>query len=249
MSSTLIVCPRGTTNKRRTTTNNNSSSHYHNSAPSRPQPLIFTGAEPIHPVHCPRKLPTWSWSLKTRSFSCHFGGLSSKWSMSGVSLTGGLLQDFPPSPHTQGSVASPLTCSRRNSGTLTIPQYRFMEKKNTHYHSLESLLRVAPCFPAVLFSHQRCVTVSPFSRSSLQVTISDYFYLDVHLCGFSETKKEEKGGCTVKYWVPSQRSRKRSPWGSLEGGHGMVKNTKSCLNSRRKMNKRTGHTIHRQTSP
>ena len=37
------------------------------STPSRPHPLICTGAEPIHPVHCPRQLP---------SFSCHFGGVT-----------------------------------------------------------------------------------------------------------------------------------------------------------------------------
>ena len=32
---------------------------HHDSAPSRPHPLICTGAEPIHPVHCPRQLPAW----------------------------------------------------------------------------------------------------------------------------------------------------------------------------------------------
>ena len=53
-------CPsRGTTDKRRKTTTNSSSSHRHDSAPSRPHPLICTGAEPIHPVHCPRQLPAW----------------------------------------------------------------------------------------------------------------------------------------------------------------------------------------------
>ena len=31
----------------------------HDSAPSRPHVLICTGAEPIHPVHCPRQLPAW----------------------------------------------------------------------------------------------------------------------------------------------------------------------------------------------
>ena len=29
---------------------------HHDSAPSRPHPLICTGAEPIHSVHCPRQL-------------------------------------------------------------------------------------------------------------------------------------------------------------------------------------------------
>ena len=47
---------------------------HHDSAPSRPHPLICTGAEPIHPVHCPRQLPAWPWPPETRSFFCHFGG-------------------------------------------------------------------------------------------------------------------------------------------------------------------------------
>ena len=56
-------CPsRGTTDKRRTTTTNSSSSHHHDSAPSRPHPLICTGAEPIQAVP-PRNevilLPFW----------------------------------------------------------------------------------------------------------------------------------------------------------------------------------------------
>ena len=34
------------------------------------------GAEPIHPVHCPRQLPALTWPPKTRSFSCQFGGVS-----------------------------------------------------------------------------------------------------------------------------------------------------------------------------
>ena len=74
MASSPIIYPRGTTDKRRTTTTNSSSSHHHDSAPSRPHSLICTGAEPIHPVHCPRKLPAWPWSPETRSFFCHFGG-------------------------------------------------------------------------------------------------------------------------------------------------------------------------------
>jgi len=57
VASSLIARPRGTTDKRRTTTTNSSSSHHHDSAPSRPHPLIYTGAEPIHPVHGPPKLP------------------------------------------------------------------------------------------------------------------------------------------------------------------------------------------------
>jgi len=32
---------------------------HHDSAASRPHQLICTGAEPIHPVHCPRQLPAW----------------------------------------------------------------------------------------------------------------------------------------------------------------------------------------------
>ena len=32
---------------------------HHDSAPFRLHPLICTGAEPIHPVHCPRQLPAW----------------------------------------------------------------------------------------------------------------------------------------------------------------------------------------------
>ena len=47
----------------------------HDSAPSRPHPLICTGAKPIHPVHCPRQLPAWPWPPETRSFFCHFGGV------------------------------------------------------------------------------------------------------------------------------------------------------------------------------
>jgi len=54
-----IARPRGTTDKRRTTTTNSSSSHNHDSAPSRPHLIICTGAEPIHPVYCPRQLPAW----------------------------------------------------------------------------------------------------------------------------------------------------------------------------------------------
>jgi len=50
-----IARPRGTMDKRRTNTTNSSSSHHHDSAPPRPQPLICTGAEPIHPVR-----PSWS---------------------------------------------------------------------------------------------------------------------------------------------------------------------------------------------
>jgi len=68
-------CPsRGTTDSRRTTTTNSSSSHHRDSAPSRPHPLICTGAEPIHPVHGPPKLRAWPWPPETRSFFCHFGG-------------------------------------------------------------------------------------------------------------------------------------------------------------------------------
>jgi len=48
---------------------------HHDSAPSRPHPLICSGAEPIHPVHCPRQLPAWPWPPETRSFFCHFGGV------------------------------------------------------------------------------------------------------------------------------------------------------------------------------
>ena len=74
MASTPIACPRETTDKRRTTTTNGSSSHHHDSAPSRLHSLIYTGAEPIHQVRCPRKLPAWPWPPETRSFFCHFGG-------------------------------------------------------------------------------------------------------------------------------------------------------------------------------
>ena len=74
MASSPITCPRGTTDKRRTTTTNNSSSHHHDSAPSRPHPLICTGAEPIHPVHGPPKPRAWLRPPETRSFFCHFGG-------------------------------------------------------------------------------------------------------------------------------------------------------------------------------
>ena len=74
VASSPIACPRGTMDKRKTTTTNSSSSHHHDSAPSRPHPLICTGAEPIHPVHGPLKLPAWPWPPETRSFFCHFGG-------------------------------------------------------------------------------------------------------------------------------------------------------------------------------
>ena len=73
MTSSPFARPRGTTDKRRTTTTNSSSSHHHDSAPFRPHPLICTGAEPIHPVHGPPKLPAWPWPPEMRSFSCHFG--------------------------------------------------------------------------------------------------------------------------------------------------------------------------------
>jgi len=76
VASSPIACPRGTMDKRRTTTTNSSSSHHHDSAPSRPHLLICTGAEPIHPVHGPLKLPAWPWPPETRSFFCHFGGIS-----------------------------------------------------------------------------------------------------------------------------------------------------------------------------
>jgi len=59
---------RGTTDKRRTTTTNSSSSHHHDSALSRPHPLICIGAEQIHPIYCPCKLPAWPWPPETRSF-------------------------------------------------------------------------------------------------------------------------------------------------------------------------------------
>ena len=49
---------------------------HHDSALSRPHPLICTGAEPIHQVHCPRQLPALPWPPETRSFFCHFGGVS-----------------------------------------------------------------------------------------------------------------------------------------------------------------------------
>ena len=50
--------------------------HY-DSAPSRPHPLICTGAEPVHSVYCPCQLPAWPWPPETRSFFCHFGGVFS----------------------------------------------------------------------------------------------------------------------------------------------------------------------------
>jgi len=56
VASSPIARPRGTTDKRRTTTTNSNSSHHHDSALPRLQPLICTGAEPIHPVHGPPKL-------------------------------------------------------------------------------------------------------------------------------------------------------------------------------------------------
>jgi len=74
VASSPIACPRGTTDKRRTTTTNSSSLHQHDSAPSRPHLSICTGAEPIHPVHGPPKLPAWPWPPDTRSFFCHIGG-------------------------------------------------------------------------------------------------------------------------------------------------------------------------------
>ena len=74
MATSPIARPRGTTDKRRTTTTNSTSSHHHDSVPSRPHPLICTGAEPIHPVHGPPKLQAWPWPPETRSFHCHFGG-------------------------------------------------------------------------------------------------------------------------------------------------------------------------------
>ena len=40
--------------------------HHHDGAPSRPHPLICTGAEPIHPVHCPRQLPALPWPPETK---------------------------------------------------------------------------------------------------------------------------------------------------------------------------------------
>ena len=64
---------RRMTGMRRTTTPDSSSSHHHDSALSRPHSLICTGAEPIHQVHGPPKLPAWLWPPETRSFSCHFG--------------------------------------------------------------------------------------------------------------------------------------------------------------------------------
>jgi len=61
-ASSPIVCARRTTDERRTTTTNSISSHHHDSAPSRPHPLICTGAEPIQAV-APRNevilLPFW----------------------------------------------------------------------------------------------------------------------------------------------------------------------------------------------
>jgi len=47
---------------------------HHDSAPSRPHPLICTGTEPIHPVHFPRQLPAWPWPHETRSLFYNFGG-------------------------------------------------------------------------------------------------------------------------------------------------------------------------------
>jgi len=81
VASSPIARPRGTTDKRRTITTNSSSSHHHDSVPSRPHPLICTGAEPIHPVHSPPKLPAWPWPPETRSFSFHFGGFFFKQSL------------------------------------------------------------------------------------------------------------------------------------------------------------------------
>ena len=73
-------CPsRGTMDKRRTTTTNSSSLHHNDSAPSRPHPLICTGAELIQPVHGPPKLRAWPWPPETRSFFCHFGGSGLSW--------------------------------------------------------------------------------------------------------------------------------------------------------------------------
>jgi len=84
VASSPIARPRGTTDKRRTTTTNSSSSHHHDSAPSRPHPLICTGAMPICPVHGPPKLPAWPWLPETRSFSCYFGEFFSVLLSSGV---------------------------------------------------------------------------------------------------------------------------------------------------------------------
>jgi len=81
---------------------------HHDSAPSKPHPLICTGAEPIHPVHCPRQLPTWPWPPETRSFFCHFGEVFI-------------------------SCRINLRIFRTNDpGTVTIPQDRFDKNKATH---------------------------------------------------------------------------------------------------------------------
>jgi len=53
---------RETIGQHRTTTTDSSSSHHHDSAPPRQQPLICTGAKPIHPDHGPPKLAMESWS-------------------------------------------------------------------------------------------------------------------------------------------------------------------------------------------
>jgi len=82
VASSPIARPRETTDKRRITTINRSLSHHHDSAPSRPHPLICTVAGPIQPVHSPPKLPAWLWPPETKSFFCHFGWFSSIHGMS-----------------------------------------------------------------------------------------------------------------------------------------------------------------------
>ena len=79
--------------------------------------------------------------------------------------------------------------------TVMIPQYRFTKTKK---HILPQT-RVSPTsrslFPGVCsFSHQRCVAVSPFSRSSLNFRL---LLPGCSLMRASETKKEEKGGCEM----------------------------------------------------
>jgi len=64
VASSPIARPRGTTDKRRTATTNSSSSHHHDSAPSRPHPLICSGAEPIWPSSWPTQCELGSGSPK-----------------------------------------------------------------------------------------------------------------------------------------------------------------------------------------
>jgi len=116
---------------------------------------MCTGAEPIHPVHCPRQLPAWPWPPETRSFSCHFGGvflIDSGWNIRAVA---GVPKRRSKQHQHRGGVA----ILYRSASNLKVEQHRITDGANGSSHQAVSWTIHSPLIAGPI--HITGVYVSP----------------------------------------------------------------------------------------